>query len=230
MPTNQLIVEIEEPTIDLDAVIPDIPFLQPDNVQKITEETNPEEKTPVLKIRFQYKKCPREKYISEQLRSPYVERSVVLGSKLIRDETIISQYILDPRKYPHTLLFMTNSDTEFYKVMFESLYPGVYLHIGVLEGMMHVLNEEEKQRAPGSPFRLFLTPNILRDVFVNYLLDNDHPNAYKLHQQTQKIIDLPWKTTQNGVDCGVFCMRNMETYMGGDIKGCKYGLLHESEA
>ncbi|KAL8255420.1 hypothetical protein R6Q59_033641 [Mikania micrantha] len=45
--------------------------------------------------------------------------------------------------------------------MFESLCPGVYVHIGVLEAMMHLLNEEEKQRAPGYPFRLFLTPNIL---------------------------------------------------------------------
>ncbi|KAL8231918.1 hypothetical protein R6Q57_001696 [Mikania cordata] len=56
---------------------------------------------------------------------------------------------------------MTQTDTEFYKVMFESLFSGVYVHIGVLEAMLHVLNEEEKQRAPGSPFRLFLTPNIL---------------------------------------------------------------------
>ncbi|KAL8225817.1 hypothetical protein R6Q57_018374 [Mikania cordata] len=99
--------------------------------------------------------------ISEQLRSPYVERSVVLGSKITKEERIISQYVLDPRKHPHTLLFMIHSDTEFYKVMFKSLYPRVYVHIGVLEAIMHVLNEEEKQRTPGSPFRLFLTPNIL---------------------------------------------------------------------
>ncbi|KAL8205289.1 hypothetical protein R6Q57_008840 [Mikania cordata] len=180
--------------------------------------------------------------------------------------------------------------------------------------MMHVLNEEEKQREPGSPFRLFLTPNILplpllvkdvpvkqrkyllnetmtlvlsnlkinhitkvdmifipiiksehvfllvldlkipsfelfdnmvhgdenvdryeqiptymRDVFVNYLLDKDHPNAYKLYQQTTKIPDLPWKTTDNGEDCGIFCMRHMETYMGGGVMGWKCGLLQESD-
>ncbi|KAL8241857.1 hypothetical protein R6Q59_012159 [Mikania micrantha] len=50
-----------------------------------------------------------------------------------------------------------------------------------------------------------------RDIFVNYLVDNDHPNAYKLHQKTTKILDLPWKTIENGEDCGVFCMRHMET-------------------
>ncbi|KAL8241159.1 hypothetical protein R6Q59_014514 [Mikania micrantha] len=207
---------------------------------------------------------------------------------------------------------MTQTDTKFYKVMFESLYPGVYVHIGVLEAMMHVLNEEEKQRSPGSPFRLFLTPNILplplltkdvpekqrkdllnetmalvlsnlninhinkvdmnfipisdnvfflvmdlkitsfdifdnmvigdesvdryeeiptymRDVFVNYLLDQDHPNDYKLYQQTPKNPELPWKTKENVEDCGIFCMRHMETYMGGGVKGWKCGLLQESE-
>ncbi|KAD6119153.1 hypothetical protein E3N88_10424 [Mikania micrantha] len=52
IPTNQPIVDIEETTIDLDIVIPDIPFLQPENVQTNTEKTNPEAKTPALEIRF----------------------------------------------------------------------------------------------------------------------------------------------------------------------------------
>ncbi|KAL8250758.1 hypothetical protein R6Q59_034451 [Mikania micrantha] len=56
---------------------------------------------------------------------------------------------------------MTQSDTEFYKVIFESLFPGIYVHIGVLESWMHVLNADEKHHGPGSPLRLFLTPNIL---------------------------------------------------------------------
>ncbi|KAL8199695.1 hypothetical protein R6Q57_013263 [Mikania cordata] len=253
--------------------------------------------------------------ILEQLRSLYVERFMALGSKMTKEERIISQYVLNPRKDPHTLVFMTHSDTEFYKVMFESLYLGFYVDIGVLEAIMHVLNEEEKQRAPGSPFRLFLTPNILplpllekdvpektrkdllnesmtlvlltlkinhinkvdlvfipikksehgfllvldlktssfeiidnmstgdaqidkyqqiptfmRDVLVNYLLDNDHPNALKLHNQTPIIIDLPWKTIKDVVDCEVFCMRHMETYMGGVVKGWRCGLLNESDA
>ncbi|KAL8264797.1 hypothetical protein R6Q59_022927 [Mikania micrantha] len=43
-------------------------------------------------------------------------------------------------------------------------------------------------------------PTFMRDVLANYLLDNDHPNALKLHHQTPKIIDFPWKTTENGVD------------------------------
>ncbi|KAL8208982.1 hypothetical protein R6Q57_008394 [Mikania cordata] len=43
----------------------------------------------------------------------------------------------------------------------ESLFPGVYIHTGVLEAFIHVLNEDEKERGPSSPIRLFLPPNIL---------------------------------------------------------------------
>ncbi|KAL8204344.1 hypothetical protein R6Q57_009967 [Mikania cordata] len=177
------------------------------------------------------------------------------------------------------------------------------------------LNDDEKQRGPGSPFRLFLPPNILplpllekgvpdktrknlfadnmvmlltnlnienlnkidlvfipiihnehvfvlvfdmknssfevmdnkatgvikleryshipatmKDVFANYLLNKDHPNALKIYNLTPTLLDLPWKTTKNGVDCGVFSMRHMETYMGGGLKKWKTGLNPESEA
>ncbi|KAL8222882.1 hypothetical protein R6Q57_020281 [Mikania cordata] len=42
-------------------------------------------------------------------------------------------------------------------------------------------------------------------------------------------MDLPWKTTQNGIDCGVFCMRHMETYMGGGPKKWNCCLMNESK-
>ncbi|KAL8215861.1 hypothetical protein R6Q57_022698 [Mikania cordata] len=58
-------------------------------------------------------------------------------------------------------------------------------------------------------------PYIMKDVLANNLLAKDHPSTLKISYQTPQSIDLPWKTTQNGIDCGVFCMRHMETYMGG---------------
>ncbi|KAL8244170.1 hypothetical protein R6Q59_010428 [Mikania micrantha] len=228
---------------------------------------------------------------------------------------MICQYVFHPKNDPHTLLFITNSDTEFYKVTMESLFPGVYIHTGVIEAFVHVLNEDEKQRGPGSPFRLFLPQNILplpllekgvpdktrkelfadnigmlltnlniknlnkidfvfipnihnehvfvlvfdmknpafevidnmatrlikldryshipatmKDVFANYLLTKDHPNALKIYHLTLTLLDLSWKTTKNGVDCGVFSMRHMETYMGGGLKKWKTGLNQESES
>ncbi|KAL8215167.1 hypothetical protein R6Q57_004616 [Mikania cordata] len=69
-----------------------------------------------------------------------------------------------------------------------------------------------------------------KDVFANYLLNKDHPNALKIYNLTSTLLDLPWKTTINGVDCGVFSMRHMETYMGGGLKRWKTGLNPESES
>ncbi|KAL8210425.1 hypothetical protein R6Q57_004862 [Mikania cordata] len=197
----------------------------------------------------------------------------------------------------------------------ESFFPDVYIHTGVLEAFFHVLNDDEKQRELGSPFRLFLPPNILplpllekgvpdktikelfadnmgmlltnlnikklnkidlifipiihsehvfvlvfdmknpsfevidnmetgvikleryshipatmKYVFANYLLNKDHPNALKIYNLTPTLLDLPWKTTKNGVDCSVFSMRHMETYMGGGLKKWKTELNPESEA
>ncbi|KAL8226643.1 hypothetical protein R6Q57_016475 [Mikania cordata] len=169
---------------------------------------------------------------------------------------------------------------------------------------MHVLNADEKHRGPGSPLRLFLTPNILplhmlekgitdkarmevfqlsidvvltnyninnisnvdlifipiiksdhvfllvfdlidnnetinpsvvryshipyimKYVLANYLLAKDHPSTLKISHQTPQSVDLPWKTTQNGIDCG---MRHMETYMGGGPKKWNCDLMNESE-
>ncbi|KAL8225908.1 hypothetical protein R6Q57_018465 [Mikania cordata] len=69
----------------------------------------------------------------------------------------------------------------------------------------------------------------MKDVFSNYLLEKDHPSALKINHQTPQSVDIPWKTTKNGIDCGVFCMRHMETYMGGGPKKWSSGLMNESE-
>ncbi|KAL8265359.1 hypothetical protein R6Q59_023489 [Mikania micrantha] len=72
-------------------------------------------------------------------------------------------------------------------------------------------------------------PATMKEVFANYLLNKDHPNALKIYNLTPTLLDLPWKTTKNAVDCGVFSMRHMKTYMGGGLKKWKTGLNPESD-
>ncbi|KAL8226766.1 hypothetical protein R6Q57_016598 [Mikania cordata] len=60
-------------------------------------------------------------------------------------------------------------------------------------------------------------PATMRDAFATYLLTQDHPNVLKTHHLKPILVDLPWKTTNNGVDCGIFSLRHMETYMGGCV-------------
>ncbi|KAL8225969.1 hypothetical protein R6Q57_018526, partial [Mikania cordata] len=69
-----------------------------------------------------------------------------------------------------------------------------------------------------------------RDVFANYILTKDHPSALKIHHLTPILVDLPWKTMKNGVDCGIFSMKHMKTYMGGGVMKWKTGLHQEFEA
>ncbi|KAL8214201.1 hypothetical protein R6Q57_003650 [Mikania cordata] len=45
-----------------------------------------------------------------------------------------------------------------------------------------------------------------------------------------KKLEMPWQTEKNFVDCGIFAMRNMETYMAKEMKEWKedFGILDES--
>ncbi|KAL8223259.1 hypothetical protein R6Q57_020658 [Mikania cordata] len=270
----------------IDTVITAVPFLQHGSIENTNQQSDPHEKdettkTPGFPIKHTYQQQQREKVVSESL---------------------------------STLVLMTQSDNEFYKVIFESLFLGIYVHISVLESCMQVLNVDEKHHGTGFPLRLFLTPNILplpmlkkgitnkarmevfqssidvvltnynikninkvdlicipiiksdhvfllvfdlknppvviidnmetanpsvdgyshipyimKDVLANYLLAKDHPTALKISHQTPQSMDLPRKTSQNGMDCGVFCMRHMETYMGGGPKKWNCGLMNESK-
>ncbi|KAL8260347.1 hypothetical protein R6Q59_028300 [Mikania micrantha] len=78
--------------------------------------------------------------------------------------------------------------------------------------------------------RYFHIPATMRDVFAKYLLAKDHPSALKIHHLTPILVDLPWKTTKNGVDCGIFSMRHIDTCMGKGVRKWKTGLHQESEA
>ena len=43
-------------------------------------------------------------------------------------------------------------------------------------------------------------------------------------------LEMPWRTINNSIDCGVFTMRHMETYMGGSMNEFKAGFKNESSA
>nr|GEY01685.1 ulp1 protease family, C-terminal catalytic domain-containing protein [Tanacetum cinerariifolium] len=65
----------------------------------------------------------------------------------------------------------------------------------------------------------------LIDSFVDYLEINSHPKCYELLGAEPKFIELAWSTKYNSVDCRIFVMRHMETYVGQG--GSTKGLLRE---
>ena len=47
-----------------------------------------------------------------------------------------------------------------------------------------------------------------------YLESINHPIAQQILVSPINRLKMSWRTTRNGVDCGVFAMRQMETYYG----------------
>ncbi|WOG86496.1 hypothetical protein DCAR_0205707 [Daucus carota subsp. sativus] len=77
----------------------------------------------------------------------------------------------------------------------------------------------------------FITDNILRDAepkvyygrvrevfhshFCNYISQNGNPGlAARVRRLKPCYLSMPWQTTKNSTDCGIFLMRHMETFKG----------------
>ncbi|KAJ0733417.1 putative Ulp1 protease family catalytic domain, papain-like cysteine peptidase superfamily [Helianthus annuus] len=70
-------------------------------------------------------------------------------------------------------------------------------------------------------------PEKLRDAFSSYLESASHPAANILRETVPIRLEMPWCTTRNVIDCGVFLMRHMETYKGTSLKKWECGLSKE---
>lgn len=54
------------------------------------------------------------------------------------------------------------------------------------------------------------------------------PNWMEFKTLRPVVIRMNWQTKDNGLDCGIFLMRHMETYMGGGVSNWTAGLHKES--
>nr|GEZ03609.1 ulp1 protease family, C-terminal catalytic domain-containing protein [Tanacetum cinerariifolium] len=57
-------------------------------------------------------------------------------------------------------------------------------------------------------------PCALMDSFIDYLERKKYKKCYDLILAEPKVVEIPWKTTYNSHDCGVFVITHMETYLG----------------
>nr|GEZ16279.1 hypothetical protein [Tanacetum cinerariifolium] len=65
-------------------------------------------------------------------------------------------------------------------------------------------------------------------VFVQYLYYVKHPKAEAIEKAKIKRMKMSWRTTHNCIDCGVFTMLHMESYIGAEGEW-KCGLAKESK-
>lgn len=54
-------------------------------------------------------------------------------------------------------------------------------------------------------------------MLFHYLSQVQHTNAVAVSVANINIMGMPWRIEKNGVDCGVFAMRHMETFCGEDV-------------
>nr|GFA98410.1 ulp1 protease family, C-terminal catalytic domain-containing protein [Tanacetum cinerariifolium] len=128
-------------------------------------------------------------------------------------------------------------------VYFLSLYPEIEVASTMIDLWTLVLNNEEqhKDKLSGDgnvychtvmmTFEIDIIDNIdngiddiktryggfpcaLMDSFIDYLERKKYKKCYDLILAEPKVVEIPWKTTYNSHDCGVFVIRNMETYLG----------------
>ncbi|KAL4579736.1 hypothetical protein LXL04_015900 [Taraxacum kok-saghyz] len=71
-------------------------------------------------------------------------------------------------------------------------------------------------------------PEELILLFCSYLRKVKHKSASQLENVDPQILKMNWRTMGNYNDCGVFCMRHMETYMGYSSGNWSCGLHKES--
>ncbi|KAK1359313.1 hypothetical protein POM88_043787 [Heracleum sosnowskyi] len=58
-------------------------------------------------------------------------------------------------------------------------------------------------------------PFSLHTLFVKFLRDENISCWKEVAALKPAFVEMEWQTKENGVDCGIFVMRHMETYMGG---------------
>ncbi|KAM0046589.1 putative Ulp1 protease family catalytic domain, papain-like cysteine peptidase superfamily [Helianthus debilis subsp. tardiflorus] len=66
-----------------------------------------------------------------------------------------------------------------------------------------------------------------KQAFEGYLERILHPKAANMKATSINRLQMPWRTYFNGVDCGIFLMRHMETYMGEDANKYHCGFAKE---
>ncbi|KAK9049597.1 hypothetical protein SSX86_031434, partial [Deinandra increscens subsp. villosa] len=102
---------------------------------------------------------PKRKIIlSDSLRSPYVQRPVVMKAKITKIESDMAEFIFSASLTHSDTVFTTASGEVATRDTFESLYPGIEIHLSVISTWSRVLNYQENFRNKDSPSRLFLSP------------------------------------------------------------------------
>ncbi|KAJ0664012.1 putative Ulp1 protease family catalytic domain, papain-like cysteine peptidase superfamily [Helianthus annuus] len=72
-------------------------------------------------------------------------------------------------------------------------------------------------------------PEKTRNALAGYLKSVDHPNTDDTKHIESVRMEMKWRTKDNGIECGIFCMRHMECYDGEIVEKWNCGFHEEYE-
>nr|KAJ0218872.1 hypothetical protein LSAT_V11C300124030 [Lactuca sativa] len=186
---------------------------------------------------------PRMK--SEYLKSPYVIRVVDIIKGVPRQEKRVAEWIFSLQGDPNDIVFHTLDGFSAQRFHMESFFPTCELFGHVIDCWSQVLNLDEKSGLTESQRKDKFIENLvlsiedmdaslrfvgLKEYIVDYLKSQNHPKAEMFSHVMPHRLEMPWRKINNSIDCGVFTMRHMETYMGGGMNEFKDGFKNESSA
>ncbi|PWA41563.1 hypothetical protein CTI12_AA552840 [Artemisia annua] len=70
--------------------------------------------------------------------------------------------------------------------------------------------------------------DLLKEFFARFLLEHTHPKSDNVMNVRGRVLHPKWKNNNNHVDCGVFAMIHMESYVGETVKNWDVGLCQKS--
>ncbi|GKD01272.1 ulp1 protease family, C-terminal catalytic domain-containing protein, partial [Tanacetum coccineum] len=111
--------------------------------------------------------------------------------------------------------FPIYASSHFYLVVFN-----------IKKGLMIILDNSDCGETYTSKYKDAC--ELLKKFFSRYLSENNHPLNEKVAKVKARIPKLKWSTTKNHVDCGVFLMIHMESYIGEPAARWNVGLCTES--
>nr|KAJ0203039.1 hypothetical protein LSAT_V11C500295170 [Lactuca sativa] len=93
-------------------------------------------------------------------------------------------------------------------------------------GYKKILNRKDIDMKPS--IEILDNSAVEGDYEVKYEINHPRANAISKESIKPQRLEMSWRTVKNKVDCGVFAMRHMETYMGQPLLKWKPGLHKES--
>uniref|UniRef100_A0A803N3I1 Ubiquitin-like protease family profile domain-containing protein n=1 Tax=Chenopodium quinoa TaxID=63459 RepID=A0A803N3I1_CHEQI len=144
--------------------------------------------------------CVSDAYVDDSQEAKY-------GIKYVKFEETIRYWLID----------CNIESVKGYQLLFFPVYAHDHFYVMVINTKSKAVEIlDNRPLVEGVPFseKYHDYPEKLRHAFSMYLKQHGMKLWEKVLNYEIKLVDMPWRTLDNNVDCGIYAMRHMETYFG----------------